>query len=153
MTTTNRPSGLGALAQRVIISIMRVKAAESTLDDLKKARQEAKDIMEVAFAEAGVTSVKYQGCTVFAKEQVFASLVNHDPTPDDPEDATKKTKSMQALKDNDLGWMVKEGVAAQTLRGWVNEQEKDDGGNPKIPEALKPFIKVSKKTDIGMTRS
>jgi hypothetical protein len=109
--------------------------------------------MEEAFARAGVTSVKYKSFTVYAYETIYASLINHDPTEADGETATKKTKSMKALKDNELGWMVKEGVAAQTLAAWVREQEKDKQGNPILPEKLKQFIKVSRKSDIGMKRS
>lgn len=153
MTNGNGPSGLGLLAQRVILSILKVQRAEEVVSALKKARDEAKDAMEAAFAEAGVTSVKYRGFTVYAYETIYGSLVNHTPTEEDGEQATKKTKSMKALKENDLGWMIKEGVAAQTLSAWVREQEKDEAGNPKLPEKLKQFIKVSRKSDIGVKRS
>ena len=148
MNNENKPTGIGALAQRAIICHVQVDRAETALEELKKNLKGAKDVIEGALAEQGLTSIKYQGWTVYAQQQVFAQLLAHE------DDKEKKSVAMQALKDTGLGWMVKENVAAATLRSWVNEQKTDDETNmPKLPETLKAHVKLSSKTDIRIKRS
>ena len=153
MSSSSKPTGLGALAQSVILSDLAVKKAESTIEDLKESRKLAKERMQIALAEAGIDSVKYKGFTVFSHESTFASLIKTEAAKlGDDEQPTDK--AYVAMRDNELGWMIKETVAAQTLRAWVNEQEEDkDTKMPKLPEGLEAHIKVSKKLDIRIKRS
>ena len=148
MNNTNKPTGIGALAQRAIICHVKVDRAETALEELKKNLKGAKDVIEGALAEQGLTSIKYQGWTVYAQKQGFAQLLHNE------NDDAKKSVAMQALKDSGLRWMVKENVAAPTLRSWVNEQKIDEATNmPTLPETLKEHIKLSSKTDIRIKRS
>lgn len=144
----SKPTGLGALAQRVILAHTKVKQAEQALEDLKEDLKVAKELMLSAFASNGVTSVKYRGFTVYSQDTIYASLIS---TPGEEE---PKAPAFAALKKNDLGWMVKEGVNNNTLSAWVRELPIDDEtGMPMLPAPLAGVIKASKKEDVRIKRS
>ena len=147
MSDSSRPTGLGALAQRVILCDLKIKKAKQELEELQEAANALKEEMLAALASSGLTSVKYQGFTVYVHESIFASLVSCE------DDEEPKGAAIKALKDNGLGWMVKETVASQTLSAWVREQETDDAEMPKLPEAVASHIKVSTKIDIRTKKS
>ena len=151
MGNENRPSGLGALAQKVIVYTVKVKRAEEALSERKSELADANEAMLIALAEAGISSVKYKGFTVHTVTQIFASLINHEVS---EEYKSPKAKSMQALRDNELGWMVRDSVSVQTLKSWVKEHELDKETQlPKLPEELVEFIKVSSKIEVRVKKS
>ena len=153
MNDSSKPTGLGALAQRDILTELAVKRAEATIEDLKETRKLAKEHMQIALAEAGIDSVKYKGFMVFAHESTFASLIKTKAA-ELGDNEQPNDKAYAAMRENELGWMIKETVSNPTLRAWVLEQEEDkDTKMPKLPEGLKDHIKVSKKQDIRIKRS
>jgi len=161
MTNDNaKPTGLGALAQRVILCDMAVKAAKRELDDATKERTDAKELMHAGLAEHGVNSVKYHGYTVYTNDRPFASLAaaKKDPSEkddaEDDDDAGDKTAAIATLKAQGLGWMVKEAVNVKTLTSWVRELPVDpETKMPVLPPELEKAISIFIKEDIGVTKA
>tara|TARA_R110000737_G_scaffold175694_1_gene200874 strand:+ start:106 stop:510 length:405 start_codon:yes stop_codon:yes gene_type:complete len=85
------------------------------------------------FAKTGIQNVKTaSGQTVYLNREVFATLVGDQ----------KKAKT--ALRRAGLGAFIKEGVSAQTLRGYVREMEEE------IPKGLRPYIDITEVFRIRM---
>ena len=83
--------------------------------------------------DMGLQNIKtVDGATVYLQMDVFASLVSDD-------DGTKD-EAHEALREHELGYLVKEGVNAQSLRAYVNERKSSD---EEIPAGLLPYIKVT----------
>jgi hypothetical protein len=142
------PTGLGALAQRVILCTLKVKAANNVLDNAKEELTAAQEAIATEFAANSVRSIKYKDFTVHMHDQHFGNLKSSD----NPEGA--KVDAMQALKDNGLAWMVTETVFAQTLHAWVREQPIDkETLQPKLPDPLVYHIKVTTKSVVGVKKS
>ncbi len=160
MTNDNaKPTGLGALAQRVILCDMAVKAAKREHDDAAKERTDAKELMHAGLAEHGVNSVKYHGYTVYINDQPFASLIaSKEDAPEKDEDddssAGDKAAAIAILKAQGLGWMVKETVNVKTLTSWVRELPVDPKTKvPILPPELEKAISIFVKEDIGITKA
>lgn len=150
MPNDNRPTGLGALAQRVIMCKAKKEAADAALKAAKEELQTANNAMELGFAEQGVSSVKYRGHTVYAYTKLAASLIDGDKEAFD----NPKQPALDALKANaDSKHLVKETVNTNSLNAWVNEHPTDDRGFPQLPDDLKRHIKLTMLTRIGVSRS
>ncbi len=68
----------------------------------------------------------------YLSREVFASLA--------PEENGGHEEAHAALRRNGLGYMVKDGVNANTLRAYVRERE---GLGEEIPRDLRPSIRVT----------
>ena len=90
--------------------------------------------------ESGTQSIKTSGTTVYVERKLWGSA----------KDGNTAGLCM-ALKDMDLGDMVKEGVNSQTFSAYIREVEGSVSKTPlapeelipKLPETLQPYVQVS----------
>lgn len=140
MAQGDKPTGIGAYAQKAILKHLKVKKLEA---QLKIAKQEAgvalQNVCDVLSAQ-GLDLIHYRDFTVYLNTQDHASLV-------DDENGTKDG-AQAALKAADLGWLIKPTVNPKTLSAWIREQPEDEKTMERVlPEALKPWVKVFRKTE------
>lgn len=147
---TTRPTGLGALAQRIIMLDAKLKAAKSEVENAKAELESAKETLRGEFAAQGVDSIKYHGYTVYAHTSIYAGL-NKDGDPDEYDDPARP--AMDALKAHGAGHLVKETVNQNSLTSWVREFDADLNGLPILPEGLAAHIRLSQKDDIRIRKA
>lgn len=148
MSDTTKPSGLGALAQAVILKNAFIEMKKAELEQLQAEYEQLQEAVTGALVQEGLASIKYRDWTIFLHTSTHASLKNTEGD-EDPKQAAR-----DALRKNKLEWMIREHVFVQTLESWVREQPVDEHTMaPVIPDALKPFINVFQKTDLRVRKS
>ena len=108
------------------------RSAEARLKVIKDNIAVLEPMVSDILTEEGVQNVKIDNSMAYLHKELFASLVRDD---DNSHEAAH-----QALKDNGLDSMVKEGVNAQTLKAYVTELDKAE---EPVPEGLAPYLKIS----------
>lgn len=131
---------LSAAAGEYAALTRRKRELEKELNFLKEDLTRRESQLADTMTAEGIQQLKTaEGATVYLNEAVFASLVK---------DADGETAgALAALKAQELGWMVKETVNANTLRSWVKETEKAGGA---LPPELTPWVKVSRLPRVGV---
>ena len=81
------------------------------------------------FALQGLQNLRLDGGQLVLTKDVVSNFIADD----DHEEA------FAAFREAGLGYLVKEGINAQSLKGYVREVEKND---EEIPEGIRPFIHV-----------
>jgi len=141
----DKPSGIGAYAQKLVLAHLKVKKLEAELKMAKAEFSQAQSNAQDVFLAQGVSSIDYRGFTAFLHSQDFASLVKDE---DGSEEAAFK-----ALKKAKLGWMIKPKVNTNTLSSWVREQPEDEKTMERIlPEDLKDHISIFRKQEVRIRK-
>ena len=125
---------LQSLVNRMI-ELQRKKRERKDEEDRDNAElKRIEPIISQQFAARQIQQQKNtEGVTVYLQREIWASLVkDEDGSLDD---------AHEALRSNDLGWLVQDNVNGQKLSAWVREKEKQ---KEEIPANLLPFLKISK---------
>jgi hypothetical protein len=109
----------------------RRRALEAELDEVKGKLADLQSALLDDFGDAGISSVKAQGATVFIKRELWASPADGD-----------YQRASYALINAGLGHFVQPRFNTNTLSAYFRELEKD--GQP-IPEALKETFNLTEK--------
>lgn len=125
---TTQPDRLSKFRDYVNLDKER-RALENELKQVKADLNAAEETLLRHMEETGMQSTKIDGITVYLHRQLWASALD-----------------IQAILENrDSAFLVKETVNGNSLSSWVRELDKDDEGQPVLPEDLKEAIKVSEK--------
>lgn len=101
------------------------------------------DLLDEMLA-AGLDSLTVKGQLIYTTTRVAA---NKSPDAD-------TSAYYAALREADLGDLIKPGVNAQSLAAWVREQEADGKSFPEdLPEALKGLMNVHHITSLGVKKA
>ena len=125
---------LQSLVNRMI-ELQRKKRERKDEEDRDNA--EIKRIEPVISQQFAARQIQQQkntdGVTVFLQREIWASLVKDEDGSLD--------NAHEALRSNELEWLVQDNVNALKLSAWVREKDKQ---GEEIPENLLPFLKISK---------
>ena len=125
---------LQSLVNRMI-ELQRKKRERKDEEDRDNAElKRIEPIISQQFAARQIQQQKNtEGVTVYLQRETWASLVKDENGSLDD--------AHEALRSNDLGWLVQDNVNGQRLSSWVREKEKQ---KEEIPASLLPFLKISK---------
>jgi len=109
--------------------VQDVKNLNKTLEETKKRRDEAEEILIETFDDAGITAVKTAEGNFFFKFGFHASIL-----------ADKKIEGMQWIKDQGHGDIIGESVNAKTFSTFIKEMM-DEDASIELPEFVNTFTK------------
>lgn len=120
----------------------RLKAMRQEEEALRDERGQHEEQLIEYMLDAGTESIRIvlpdgSKKTVFIRNEVWASALDVDTLRNHP----------------DTAGLVKETVNGQTLSAWVRELDRDDDGQPILPDELREAIKVSTPIRIGTRKA
>jgi hypothetical protein len=124
--------------KKYITLTMRKRHHEEAAEELTQQIAELEGKLMASFIDRGVDRVSMDGHTVYLDRKLWAGAENGD-----------SAATCAALEAAGLGDFVKPTFNVQQLSSWVRETERTVGRQDDLkallPEALRPFIKVTEK--------
>ena len=115
----------------------RIKALNKELDEAKKQKEKAEELLIQTLDNATLTQVKVDGVGIFFfKFRFFASIV-----------AEKKSEGYDWIREQGHGDLIEEAVNTKTFRAFIEELIEEDE-NIELPE----FVNTYTKKTIGYRR-
>jgi hypothetical protein len=127
--------------------VLRIRELKSEAEKLQKEADEIESELLDQFMQEGVQNIKTDSGTVFLRSQIWASY------PSDDNGGRTYSETNDALRAAGLGMMVNERFNSQTLSAWVREQERDELGNPILPDELRDKLAVATKFEIAVRKA
>ena len=115
-----------------ILLAKRKQELEAELREVKGKLEKTETRLTDYFAEKGLKNVRTENGMAYLSREIFAGLA--------PEENGGHEEAHAALRQHGLGYMVKDGVNANTLRAYVREREE---AGEEIPRDLLPHIKIT----------
>ncbi len=133
--------------KRLIELDRKIKTHQGAIEELKEARAKLEASLMENMINAGIQRTTLDGSTVYIKRELWASA---------GEPGMKAL--VDALRKEGLGDLVTESAGAQKLSAWIREHDPEKGTPPdvvitRLPEPIRPFLKVSEKFGLHVVKA
>ncbi len=115
-----------------ILLAKRKQELEAELREVKGKLEKTETRLTDYFAEKGLKNLRTENGMAYLSREIFAGLT--------PEEDGGHEAAHAALRQHGLGYMVKDGVNANTLRAYVREREE---AGEELPRDLLPHIRIT----------
>ncbi len=133
--TTNMQS-TPALANHYVVLNGQLRIMEAAIKKQKESMAKIEIQLLEQFAQESIQSIRTKDGLVFIYHQSWASC-----------------NQTEALKDTAWGWLVKPNVNSQMISAVVRELDKDEEGQPILPEEVRQLVTVTEKWSIRVKKS
>ncbi len=125
-----------ALVSHYIILDGQLRIMEAAIKKQKESMAKIEIQLLEQFAQESVQSIRTKDGLAFLYHQFWANC-----------------NQGEALKDTAWGWLVKSNVNSQTISAAVRELDKNEEGQPILPEEVKGLVTVTEKWSVRVKKS